>query len=257
MKKNAILFGRIIPFILLILFVTACACKENPDKTGSDPLPGTVSEQPDILMDSGDSFPEPMVGSSGPAEEPIPYKIGLDVDERIVMRHKGHLKVWIAPENQEPELLEGKARDTATVPAKEMKSHARISIFAPDFKVTPSEPQITSISESGASVPFSVTPESEGPSEISAKVELFDNEELRGIPYSWTETVKVTVYVDGWEIIRVQLRQLGETSLNKFTIFLSALVALLLGMALYMIRKYLKKKTGYDQNKHGGDLDGQ
>lgn len=257
MKIHAILSRWILPILLLGLFVTACGCQENPDKTGNDPLPGSILGQDGNFPEVRDGSTGPMVGDSGPDVKVNDYEVGLDVNKRIILGRKRHVSVWIAPKDRIPELQEGKARNTATVPAKEMKSYARITLVASECKIDDPNPQVTGISESGASVPFSVTPEIVGATDISAKVELSDKEDFQEAPYTWTETVTVTVYVDGWEIIRAHLRKIGEFTLDKLTVFLSALVALVLGMALYVIRKYLKQKTGYDQKKHGGEIDGQ
>ena len=267
MKKHAFLCRRMIPVILLGLLFTICGCKENPEKElGDDGSAGVVVGQEENLPENGqegefpidmEGSPGPIVGSSGPGEKAHDYKIGLDVDERIVMTHEGYVKVWIKPENKVPELRAGKVRDTVTVSAREMKQYARISIFAPEFIVEPAEPKVTHITSDGASAVFSVTPKKEGSAEISATVELFDNEDLQGLADSMTESVEVTVYIDGVEARKNFFRELLDMTKKQFVPFYGALLAILFGLALYLVRKYLKKKTGFDENETGGDTGGE
>lgn len=260
MKKHGILCRGMVPVILLGLFFTACGCKEKPEeKLGDDGSAGVVVGQPENLPEDGqegeypidmDGSPEPMVTSSGPGEKTHDYKIGLDVDERIVLTHKGYVTVWIKPKDRVPGQREGKVRDTVTVSSHEMKEYARISVFAPEFTVEPSEPKVTHISSDGASAVFSVTPEKEGSAEISATVELFNNEDLQGVADIITGSVEVTVYVDKVEVRKNFFRELLDMTKKQFVPFFGALLAILFGLALYLIRKFLKKKTGFDENEN-------
>lgn len=253
MKKRTILCGIVswmIPAVLLGMFFTACGGNENREEV--EGMPPAPRQQEMIPMD-GDGAPEPEVGAAAPGLDADDYEIVLDVDQRIVLHHKGHLKVWIGLEKNVPELLEGKARDSVGVPAEEMKAYARITIFAPEFTVEPALTQVTTVSPSGSSVAFAVTPEQEGHSEINATVELFDNDDFQGLAASRTETVKVTVFVDRWAVMKDRLRQLTDVTWDKFIVFWGAFVAILFGLALYLIRKFLKKKTGYDDKSSGGE----
>ena len=270
MKKHAILCGWMIPVILLGLLFTVSGCNQTRESIGAG-APGSILGEEEILpMEREEILPvereeRPAPGVVDPeleseVAEPEPkldaddFKIGLDVDERIVLHHKGYLTVWIKPENKVPELRTGKVRDTVTVSAKEMTNFARISIFAPEFTVEPAEPKVTRISSDGASVVFAVTPEIEGPSEISAMVELFDNEGLQGVAVSRTESVTVTVSIDGKEISKNRIRQLLDMTWDKFTVFYGALLVIVFGLVLYLIRKFLKNKTGFDQKENGGEI---
>jgi hypothetical protein len=119
--------------ILLGLFFTACGCKEKPEEKLGDDGSAVVVGQPENLPEDGQEgdilditrdFPEPMVTSSGPGEKAHDYKIGLDVDERIVLTHKGYVTVWIKPKDRVPGQRAGKVRDTVTVSSNEMKEYA-------------------------------------------------------------------------------------------------------------------------------------
>ena len=96
MKKHAFLCRGMVSAILLGLFFTACGCKEKPEEKLGDDGSAVVVGQPGNLPEDGQEidipdverdFPEPMVTSSGPGEKAHDYKIGLDVDERIVLTH--------------------------------------------------------------------------------------------------------------------------------------------------------------------------
>jgi hypothetical protein len=270
MKKHAILFGWKIPVILLGLLFTVSGCNQNSEMIGSG-APGSIlgeeeiipPEREEILPVEREVLPQPGTEEPEPGlevEEPKPkldaddYAIVLDAEERIILNRKGHLLVWIGLEKNMPEKDEGEGRDSVVVPSAEMKTFARISIFAPEFTVEPAEPQVTRVVPSGSSVPFAVTPKTEGSSKISATVELFDNEELRGMPESKTETVSVTVYVDQKKVTKDRIKQLTDMTWDKFLVFWGALLVIVFGLVLYLIRKFLKNKTGFDQKENGGDI---
>ena len=72
-----------------------------------------------------------------------------------------------------------------------------------------------------------------------------------------TESVEVTVYIDGVEARKNFFRELLDMTKKQFVPFYGALLAILFGLALYLVRKYLKKKTGFDENETGGDTGGE
>ena len=270
MKKHAILYGWMIPVILLGLLFTVSGCNQNSEVIGSG-APGSILGEEEIVPPEREEIPSvvreelPRPGIDEPEpgvdiKEPEPkldaddYAIVLDAEERIILNRKGHLMVWIGLEKKMPEQGEEIVRDPHIVPAAEMKTFARISIFAPEFTVEPAEPQVTRVVPSGSSVAFAVTPKTEGSSKISATVELFDNEELRGMPESKTETVSVTVYVDKKKVTKDRIKQLTDMTWDKFIVFWGALLVIVFGLILYLIRKFLKNKTGFDQKENGGEI---
>lgn len=274
MKKKFSFVRRIIPAILLGLLFTACGCQEesDSDKVGSGPVPGPVVKDRDDIPEEGDegsvpmpddseptldgSVPTldgsvPMVGAAAPGPDADDYKIALDADTLYIKNQTGHIQVTIGLANKIQDERGDQVRNTATVPAEEIGGFARVSASAPGFDISPEGPQEMKIVSSGSSVGFDVTPRVEGPVEISAIVDLFDNDQFQGPPTRKTETIKVQVRVDTVKTIKDRIGELLSVVWKQFLKFWGAFVALFFGVLLFSFRKYLKKKTGYG----GGDCE--
>ena len=194
--------------------------------------------------------PEPEPEAPKPAIDANDYKVVLDVTEKIQLHHTGSLRVWIGLDKNVPEQQEGKIRGSETVPASEVGRFARITPYAPEFTFSPAEPQRMRIVPGGSSVQFALTPEKEGTYEIGAKIELFDNEECIGVGIpKTTENVSVMVVVNSKEVVKSHLGQLGDTLWDGFVKFWGAFVALIFAALLFVIRRFVKKKTGYSDGK--------
>lgn len=272
MKKIFSIVGRMIPVILLGMFFTACGCQEETHKDGYDP--GPIGKDQIVIPEEGDEGSVPMPGDSEPtldgsvptldgsvpivgsaAPTPGPdaddYKIALDADTLYIKNQTGHIQVTIGLANKIQDERGDQVRNTATVPAEEIGGFARVTATAPGFDISPEGPQEMKIVSSGSSVGFDVTPRVEGPVEISAIVDLFDNEQFQGPPTRKTETIKVQVRVDTVKTIKDRIGELLSVVWKQFLKFWGAFVALFFGVLLFSFRKYLKKKTGYG----GGDCE--
>ena len=174
------------------------------------------------------------------------YTVALDVTKEIFLDSKATLRVWIGKDVPLPKQIPSTVRDTSTIPAN-IGDYARITPFAPDFEVGPEESQTMHIDPSGASVLFYLTPTKQGEFLISAKIELYDNPDLEGVAVPKTsEIVSVLVTVDKKAAVKSRFGQLGNIAWDEFVKFWGALVALLFGVALFVVRKFFRKKTGYD-----------
>ena len=206
----------------------------------------------DLEVGDGDTFEEE---PSKPALNADDYKVALDVTNEITLNSTATLRVWIGLENYLPRAIPTTVRDTTTIPAS-LGDYARITPYAPDFTVGPEESQVMRIVPSGSSVLFSLTPEREGEFLISARIELYDNPDLVGVAIPKTsDIVSVVVTVDTKAAVKSRLGELGDIAWKEFIKFWGAIVALILGALYFIIRKSVKKKTGFSgdaNNAYGG-----
>ena len=247
---------------------------ENPvvvEETTPTTTPTTPSSTPSTPAVKPDSRPSARPGTGNkPAPQDIPvdepaaeepassfnadeYTAVLDVTSQMELHQKGDLRVWIGIENYKethnmPEVEVDMARKTTTFPGDE-GNYARITPYAPDFRIEPEESQIMRIVPSGSSVLFTIIPEKKGEFKISAKIELYDNPDFEGVPIpKTTNIVSVVVSVDPTVNLKSGLGQMGTVLWDNFLKFWGAIVALIFGAILFVTRKYIKKKTGFKGN---------
>ena len=249
--------GRwLLPFLLLGV-ISACGGSTTPQEEplGADPgIEGMPMEQP-----KGDvpvaQKPAPIeipdsefadVGSAAPSDfNPDDYSAVLDVTKELELHQKGDLRVWIGMEDFVPEDDADMVRKEINFPANE-GNFARITPYAPDFKIEPEESQIMRIVPSGSSVLFTIIPEKKGEFKISAKIELFDNPYFDGVPIpKTTNIVSVVVTVDPMVNFVAGLKKMGSVVWDAFMKFWGAIVALIFGALLFLTRKFVRKKTGF------------
>jgi hypothetical protein len=173
------------------------------------------------------------------------YTAVLDVTEQMELNQKGDLRVWIGIENYMPEEESDMVRKTTSFPGDE-GNYARITPYAPDFRIEPEESQVMRIVPSGSSVLFTIIPEKKGEFKISAKIELFDNPYFDGVPIpKTTNIVSVVVTVDPMVNFVAGLKKMGSVVWDAFMKFWGAIVALIFGALLFVTRKFVRKKTGF------------
>ena len=260
MNQSVLLLGtlkRTAVFTLLCAFVAACGGnvvgpQEEVAMEGLDPMEiveETPYEEPLGEVPAGEEGvveETPEVVASAPALDAEDYKVVLDVTQNIKLHHTGTLKVWIGQDKYTPNRAEDKVRDSATIPADEITNYARITPYAPEFEVDPKEALIR-IVPGGSSAMFTLTPQKEGTYEIGATIELFDNAEFVGVGIpKTTENLLVTVGVNHKESFKDHATQLLNPLWDGFVKFWGAFVAFFFAALLFVIRRYIKKKTKYD-----------
>jgi len=62
-------------------------------------------------------------------------------------------------------------------------------------------------------------------------------------------TLSVIVKVDKKQLLVSKLQEMGTIVWNNFISFWSALIALIFAVLLFLIRRKLKRKTGFDDKK--------
>lgn len=167
------------------------------------------------------------------------YKIELAVDETMTIPGaKGELRVWIGGEEEETFTPERFVTDTATFPV--IRDYALVTPHAPDFEIDAKDETCFKIHSSGSAVRFSLTPKKEGRFDVSANIELFQDEGCTGAPVpKLAETLSVVVTIDSLEVFKGQLGELGSILWGGVLDFWTALVALIVGLVLFLVRKKL------------------
>jgi len=176
------------------------------------------------------------------------YNVVLGVDETIkIPGIPGELRVWIGSSDYRPDFPERMAQDETSIPA--VGESATVQPFAPAFKIEPAETQCIRIHPSGSEVRFKLIPEKQGSFEVGANVYLFDSIDCSGSPIPKTAaTLQVLVEVDSKEAFLEKVHELWDVLWEKFVEFWAALLVILFGLVLFLIRGKLKRWFGYDDN---------
>ena len=222
-------------------------------------------EEAIIIMEESSEPPEKPVGlsivleeqqsigvdeTSASGEEALKeYVVKLAVSEAFKLHEKGELKVWIGADSIEVSFGDGMIEDETTVPAN-IGQFARVEPYAPDFDITPPVRECVNIHPSGSEVRFTLEPKTSGDFSVSANIELFTTDDCTGISVPKTaKTLTVQVTVDKKHVFNTRLSQMGEELWNQFFTFWGALLTLLFGAALFVVRRYVKNRTGYSESE--------
>lgn len=176
------------------------------------------------------------------------YSVILDVQKVIKSQSTGEFYVWIGAEKFVPRMREDVARDSSTIP-QNIGQFAKITPYAPDFTFEPAESKCIRITPTGTMARFTLKPIKQGTFKVSAIVELYENASCSGpaIPMS-VKTLSVMVEVDYMTLFTDKSEELLSVLWTNFLTFWGALIALLFAAGLFVIRRKLKKKTGFDGN---------
>lgn len=179
------------------------------------------------------------------------YKVILAVDENIYMNEIGELRVWIGVKGVNISFSQGMVQDESTIPAS-IGQYAKITPYAPDFDITPSEMACIKIDPSGSDVRFSLKPKKQGAFKVSANIELFNEVGCIGIPVpKAAQTLTVVVKIDKSYVITSGVRKMAIVLWDKFLSFWGILITLLFSTLLFLVRRKIKSKTGYDGKEDG------
>lgn len=226
-------------FVWLLISVFA-GCGDEGYQT-SEEVVESVEDIPDEYID-GIEIPTRII-------ERDEYKVTLDVTKNIEHHKKGDLRVWIGLEMYMPKTGKDMVRDTTTIPS-DIGAYAKITPYAPDFEIQPEKSQCIRIHPSGSSVLFTLTPLKRGEFTVRANVELFEKPDCSDTPIpKSSETLTVIVTVDKMEVVHDKLGELLTILWDKFLSFWGVVITLMFGVIIFLIRKYIKKKTGYIENE--------
>ena len=232
---------------------TVCEA-EDKDTVVANPDKALVCVAEDDKVVVGRGAPEMSRGrkddspqSTGPKLKAEDYETVLEVTKRIKLGESGTLKVWIGMDKFMLEANEGMARKAAPLFSAYTGAYARITPVAKAFTIESKYPipTVVKIDSTGTEVLYTITPQKTGKFEVSADIDLFDNRECVGdVLPKQTKVLTVKVKVDYLEAIWVPVWE-------AFKRFWGAFVALFFGALLFVIRKYIKKKTGYGEEENG------
>jgi hypothetical protein len=186
--------------------------------------------------------------SSGPKPNKFDeYTVQVSADEVIEIPGSGELMVWIGIEKFKPNVPSGKTKAEKTIAA--VGNFAKVKPYAPDFKVEPKETPCLKIDPTGSEIRFKLTPQKSGSFEVAADVDLYSSSDCSGppVPKGSNEAI-VTVKVNQKEILEGKASELGNILWEKILGFWTALVVLIFGLILFLIRGKLKKWFGYDND---------
>ena len=235
---------QILLFAIIAISLISCGGGEMRNESGNAaPLEKTNNESEEsAIIDS-------ILASQNPPIELEDYKVVLGADENLKMGETGELRVWIGSTGLNISFSDGMAQDETTIPAN-IGQYAKITPYAPDFKVSPTEIACVRIHLSGSDVRFSLKFIKSGSLKVSVNIELYDNVDCIGTSVLKTAaTLSVIVEVDNKKLFMGKLQEMGDIVWDKFLTFWGALIALLFGVLLFLIRRKIKKKTGFDDKE--------
>lgn len=175
------------------------------------------------------------------------YEIRLGATKLVNKDSSGEITVRIGLPGKLPEKDSTEVYNSLYVGAEDVSTYARVTPRAPDFIVEPAEPQIVKVKPSTA-VSFSLIPKKVGEYSVRAQVEFSSTEDFSSIEDSqWTNSLKVNVKVIPDVRKANRIEDLIKTVWKYLTKFWEAFVALFFGALLFVIRKFIKKKTGYGE----------
>ncbi len=233
---------RITLAILLGMVMVGCASGPSVEVVNTPIEKATEQDKPKEIA----VVENPICGGeeTRPAMDPDQYGVVLEASEKIKLGSSGTLRVWIGLEKFMPKPNQNMVRDTTSWYSSNISSYARITPNAKHFKIEPEGSKCVKIDPTGSGVQFVITPEEKGEFEVSATIELFDNEECKGIPVSKpaqvvSVKVKVAYFDELWSVVW-----------EYFTRFWVAFVALVFAALLFVVRRFIKNKTGYSSEEN-------
>ena len=221
---------------------------EDDEVIVESPMEEVVFEDVPVVLERpmGEEPVEEEVGSvpqkSSPKLDPEEYAAVIEVTDTIKLGSSGTLNVWVGKEKYIPKANKKMVRDTTSWYSY-AGVFARITPVAKNFIIEPDEPTVVKLDQTGSGVQYTITPQEKGEFEVSALIELFDNEECIGTPViKPAQVLSVRVNVDYGD-------EIWKPVWSYFLRFWYAFVALFFGALFFVIRKFVKKKTGYTEKK--------
>ena len=179
------------------------------------------------------------------------YKVILGADSIIKKHEIVELTVWIGGKSVNVSERNGMIYDEELISGS-IGQYARITPYAPDFDVAPTQKKCIRIHPSGSEVRFSLTPKKSGSLKISANIELFNDVGCTGTPVPKTaKTLTVVVKIDKAYRICEGVKKMAVIFWDKFLSFWGMLITLLFSTLFFLIRRIIKRKTGFDGKKEG------
>ena len=167
------------------------------------------------------------------------YAATLEVTKRIFTGNKGMVNVWVGKKKYMPKANEGMVRDTTTL--YNVKAYALIVPHADSCKFEP-DSIFMPVDSTGSVAQFDMTPKKTGDIPVRAEVLFYDDEYCTHRPKpAGTQVLNVKVRVDYWS-------EIWNPVWKHFKAFWGTFIALFFAALLFVVRKFIKKKTGYSDD---------
>lgn len=175
------------------------------------------------------------------------YKIELAVDKNMkIPGIKGELRVWIGGIDEYTASPQDFAINTSHIHA--IADFVLVTPRAPDFEIDAhvNDNSCFEIHPTGSTVRFTLTPKKAGVFRVSADIKFFQTPDCSGahVPKA-AETLSVNVEVDRLQVMYGKVGELGDILWHGVLEFWKGLVALIIGLFLFLIRKRLAAWFGY------------
>ena len=222
-----------------------CSVKDDPEfnkpKKGDlcfAPGPGSNRANPA----GNDQANSAGIDQAHPAVNLDKYVALLEVDKRIKLPEEGSALVWIGLKELVPGKDEDVIRDSTTLDIS-TGFWARITLSADDCEISDENPVVLPVNDE-SSVRFSIKPKTKGDINVYANIEFFEDQACTLGPRKTkaTKNLHVKVRVDFMD-------ELVDRLHKGFIYFFTALVTLFFGALLFIIRRFVKEKTGYDEEE--------
>lgn len=174
------------------------------------------------------------------------YTIKVAADTKLqIPGGKGELRVWIGDEGFSPVFDSSMNEASGLLPA--LGNTAKVEAYAPDFEVEPNTSQCIILHPTGSEVRFHLTPKQAGVYKVGANVNLYHSDDCSGAAIPKTaESLQVSVDVNSKALREGKQKELFDIFWEKLLDFWGALLALLFGLILFLVRDKLKKLFGFE-----------
>ena len=243
--KNGVIKNEahVAPLASMTMVTTPPTATKNGASSGTE----AMSAEPETMLSLvAPAAEEPSATPSSNAAALEKYKVELAVNGVIQKPGPpGELKVWIGAPEFTPDFSADMTTAETTVPA--IGQSARVTPFAPDFDVTPTESICMKVHPSGVDARFSISPKGTGTFTVGADVLLYESDVCEGSPVPKSAaSLKVKVVVNKEGVAKSYLLQLWDVVWQGILDFWKWLVATIAALFVFLIRKRLKKWFGFD-----------
>lgn len=174
------------------------------------------------------------------------YKVRLSGDKKLkIPGLEGYIKVWIGKNEFLPLVKIDETYDETKINA--LSQWAKVEPYSSGFEFFPDKSVCIKIHETGSEITFKIKPIQEGIHKVGAKVELYEKKACKGVPIpKTTANLKIEVEADYMAYIKVYSLEILEITWNAFRDFWGAFIVIFFGFILFLFRKKLKERFGYE-----------
>ena len=232
----------------------SCAPKES-NKTEDPPKKEDNVEVPpqqeiEMIAEDSHSFPPAQSMESIPSsaeQKPQELKVVFTADSIMYLGQTGIMSIWLGAPDVDVAISQGMVKDEQNITSS-IGRFAKIRPNADDFEITNHRANVCyKIDPGGSEIRFLVKPKEEGEYRVSAEIDLYETEDCTGISVPKTARIlTVSVKVNMRKEFSQKIHWMEREAWEKFSVFWIALLTLIFGAAIFVIRRFVKKKTGYE-----------